>query len=68
MEIPFKELDKNTLQNLVQEFVSREGTDYGLHIYDLQDKVNHVMRQLEKGSVFIEYDAQSSSCNIVKRK
>ena len=67
MEIPFKELDKNTLQNLVQEFVSREGTDYGLHIYDLQDKVNQVMRQLEKGTVFIEYDTQSSSCNIVKR-
>ena len=68
MEIPFKALDENTLQNLVQEFVSREGTDYGLHIYDLQDKVSDVMWQLEKGTVFIEYDAQSSSCNIVKRK
>jgi uncharacterized protein len=68
VEIPFKELDDLTLNNLVEEFVSREGTDYGLHVYNLQDKVKHVIRQLEKGAVFIEYDAQSSSCNIVKRK
>ncbi len=67
MEIPFKDLDKVTLNNLVEEFVSREGTDYGFQGYSLEDKVKHVMRQLEKNIVFIDYDAQSSTCNIVKR-
>ena len=67
MEIPFKELDKATLNNLIEEFVSREGTDYGFQDYSLQDKVKHVMKQLEKGMAFIDYDAESSTCNIVKR-
>ena len=67
MEIPFKELDTITLNNLIEEFVSREGTDYGYHDYSLEDKVKHVMMQLEKDRVFIDYDAESSTCNIVKR-
>jgi len=67
VEIPFKELDTITLNNLIEEFVSREGTDYGYHDYSLEDKVKHVMMQLEKDRVFIDYDAESSTCNIVKR-
>ncbi len=68
MEIPYKELDKDTLMNLIEEFVSREGTDYGSHVYSLQEKVNHVLKQLEQGIAFIGYDADSSTCNIVKRQ
>lgn len=68
MEIPFKDLEANTLNNLIEEFVSREGTDYGSHMYTLEDKVSHVFKQLEKGKVFIDYDVESSSCNIVKRE
>ncbi len=68
MEVPFKDLEKDTLNNLIEEFVSREGTDYGSQIYNLVDKVKHVMRQLEKGTVYIDYDAESSSSNIVKRE
>jgi uncharacterized protein YheU (UPF0270 family) len=68
VEIPFKELDTITLNNLIEEFVSREGTGYGYHDYSLEDKVKHVMMQLEKDRVFIDYDAESSTCNIVKRK
>jgi len=67
VEIPYKELQQNTLENLIEEFVSREGTDYGVQVYSMQDKVRHVMRQLEQGSAYIDYDAETSSCNIVKR-
>ena len=68
MKIPYTDLGKTTLNGLIEEFVSREGTDYGSHMYSLEDKVAHVMKQLEKGIVFIDYDAESSSCNIVKRE
>ena len=67
MEIPYKELTQDTLNNLIEEFVSREGTDYGVQIYSLKDKVSHVMRQLEQGTAYIDYDAESESCNIVVR-
>ncbi|MBC7753099.1 MAG: YheU family protein, partial [Moraxellaceae bacterium] len=29
MEVPIDQLSKDILQNLVEEFVLREGTDYG---------------------------------------
>ena len=67
MEISYKELKQGTLNNLIEEFVSREGTDYGLQIYSMKDKVRHVMKQLEQGVAYIDYDAESSTCNIVKR-
>ena len=65
MEIPYTELQADTLRNLIEEFVSREGTDYGSQLYDLDAKVRHVMQQLEKGKASIAFDAESSSCNII---
>jgi len=53
-----------TLQNLVEEFVTREGTDYGSQVYSLADKVKQVLRQLDQGAVVILYDPQSGSCQI----
>ncbi len=29
MIVPWQELEPDTLDNLIQEFVSRDGTDYG---------------------------------------
>tara|TARA_R110000772_G_scaffold31392_5_gene77545 strand:+ start:997 stop:1209 length:213 start_codon:yes stop_codon:yes gene_type:complete len=67
MEIPYQELQADTLRSLIEEFVSREGTDYGVQIYDLNTKVLHVMKQLEQGKAFIDYDAESYSCNLILR-
>jgi uncharacterized protein len=68
MEIPANALATATLRNLVEEFVTREGTDYGSHDYSLQDKVRHVLRQLERGSAVIVYDAKSETCHIETRE
>ncbi len=68
MEIPHTELERETLRNLIEEYVSREGTDYGQTVYSLDDKVKHVLRQLENGKAFINYDADSATCNIMLRQ
>ncbi len=68
MEIPYTELKKGTLRNLLEEYVSREGTDYGQTVYSLDDKVRHVLRQLETGKAYINYDAESATCNIMLRQ
>jgi uncharacterized protein len=68
VEIPHTALDPDTLRNLVEEFVTREGTDYGTHEYSLHDKVRHVLRQLEQGSVVIVYDSNSETCHIETRE
>tara|TARA_R110002110_G_scaffold2830_1_gene14180 strand:+ start:117263 stop:117469 length:207 start_codon:yes stop_codon:yes gene_type:complete len=68
MEIPYTELSSDTLRSLIEEFVSREGTDYGQSAYTIDDKVRHVMRQLENKQAYINYDADSTSCNIVLKQ
>ena len=65
MEIPFHKLQPDTLDGIIVEFVSREGTDYGLREYSLEEKVLHVRRQLESGDATIVFDLQTETCNIV---
>lgn len=65
MDIPFEQLAPETLDNLIEEFVSREGTDYGHRDHSLADKVAQVRRQLESGRAKIVYDPQTQSCHIL---
>ncbi len=67
MDIPYTALAPDTLRNLVEEFVTREGTDYGNRIFSLQDKVAQVLCQLEQGSAVIIYDSHTDSCHIEAR-
>ena len=65
IEVPYTELAPETLRAVVESFVLREGTDYGQHEYSLDDKVAHVMRQLEKGEAYIVFDPNTESVQIV---
>jgi len=66
--IPYTELSADTLRNVVESFVLREGTDYGERDFSLEQKVAHVMRQLERGEARIVFDAKSESVDIVRTK
>jgi uncharacterized protein YheU (UPF0270 family) len=68
LAIPHTELSADTLRNVVESFVLREGTDYGERDFSLEQKVAHVMRQLERGEARIVFDAASESIDIVRMK
>ncbi|HXI10158.1 MAG TPA: YheU family protein [Thermodesulfobacteriota bacterium] len=68
MEIPYDLLSADALRSLVEEFVTREGTDYGHTEWDLERKVEAVMRQLKYGEAAIVYDEESGTPNIVLKK
>ncbi|MEH6470217.1 MAG: YheU family protein [Halopseudomonas sp.] len=65
MKIPYDQLSPDALQGLIEEFVGREGTDYGDQEYSMQDKVDQVRQQLERGKVVICYDSYLQSFTIV---
>lgn len=67
MRIPHTALPGETLRGIVEEFVTREGTDYGAREYSLEEKVAHVLGQVERNEVFIEYDPDSQTCNLVDK-
>ena len=68
IKIPFEELSSEALQGLLEEYVSREGTDYGHTSYSLAQKVAAVKLQLETGKAVIVFDPGSSTCNIVPQQ
>jgi len=65
VEIPFEMLQADTLRRLVEEFVTRDGTDNGDLDHSLDDRVEAVMRQLRRGEAAIDFDPTTESCNIV---
>lgn len=65
MQIPYTEIDADTLTRLIEHFVLREGTDYGLEEKSREEKVADVRQQLERGDAIIVYSELHESVNIV---
>jgi uncharacterized protein len=65
LEIPFDQINPNTLQNMIREFVTREWADLGDSDCTLQDKVTQVLRQLEAHGAKVVYDVTTETWNIV---
>jgi uncharacterized protein YheU (UPF0270 family) len=66
--IPHGELSEGALQGVIESFVLREGTDYGEREVALEQKVGHVLRQLERGEARIVFDPASGSIDIVRNQ
>ena len=67
MIIPWQDLSPDTLDNLIESFVLREGTDYGEHERSLEQKVNEVKRQLKSGDVVLVWSELHETVNIMPR-
>lgn len=68
LRIEIAQLSAGALDGLIEEFVTRDGTDYGAQEQSLESKKRAVRRQLERGDIVIVFDAASESCNIVPRE
>jgi len=68
VEVPHTELAPSTLRAVIESFVLREGTDYGVQDVSLDRKVTDVMRQLERREAVILYDPGTDSVDIVVRR
>jgi uncharacterized protein YheU (UPF0270 family) len=68
IEIPFEQINPDTLLNMLREFVTREWADLGDSGYTLDDKVAQVLRQLEEHTAKVVYDVTTESWNIAAAK
>ena len=67
MIIPWQDISPDALDNLLESFVLREGTDYGEHERSLEQKVNDVKRQLKSGDVVLVWSELHETVNIMPR-
>ncbi len=64
LDVPFEQLAPETLHALIEEFVTRDGTDYGTQEASMERKVTQVMELLRKKKAKIVFDPQTESCDI----
>ena len=64
MIIPHERLSLEALQGIIEAFVTREGTDYGIQDVSLGTKILQVRQQLDVGTAVLVYDEDTESCTI----
>lgn len=65
IEIPYDQINADTLQRMIQEFVSRDGADWADAGCALEDKVEQVLQQLKNKKVKVVFDLTSQTANFV---
>lgn len=65
MIIPLEQLSNETLTAIIEDFILREGTEYGAIDVSKQDKIAQVKKQLEQGSAVLVYSELHESVNIL---
>ncbi|PAY03181.1 hypothetical protein CKO50_00560 [Pseudoalteromonas sp. HM-SA03] len=68
MLIPYQQLPQETLDNLIEHYVLREGTDYGDTEVSTESKVTQVKAQLKSGEALIVFSELHESVNIVSKQ
>lgn len=63
MLIPFEQIAADTLTRLIEDFVTRDGTDNGDET-PLQTRIERVRYALEKKQAVIVYDVESQQCQL----
>ncbi len=66
--VPWQAISDDALRRLIEEFVTRDGTDTGYAAKSLDADVQRVRRQLASGKAVIVYDQELQTCNIVSRR
>lgn len=64
MIVPWQQIEADTLDNLIREFILREGTDYGDVEISLQDKVDQIRAQLQSGEAIVVFSELHESVDI----
>lgn len=66
--VPLEKLSDEALIGLIDEFILREGTDYGHREPSLDEKRGHVRKQLNAGETLVVFDLDEQSASLVRRQ
>lgn len=65
VEVPYEQLNAETLQRMIEEFVTRDGSNWEGNSGALDAKVTQVVGQLKQKKIKVVFDLQSQSANLV---
>jgi uncharacterized protein len=61
MHVPHQLLTAGALRAIVEEFVTRDGTDHSA----VEQRIELVLRQLDAGSIELHFEKETVTCNIL---
>jgi len=64
--IPYDRLSPEALQGVIEEFVTRDSTDYGEIEVSLETKISQVLEQIKSGKAIIVFDQKTETCTLLK--
>jgi uncharacterized protein len=67
VELPPGVLSREALHGVVEEFITREGTDYGPREHTFEEKRASVLRLIEAGEVAIFFDPRTETTTLRRR-
>ena len=68
INVPISDISAEALTGLLEEYVSRDGTDYGEVEVTIDEKTKVLRRQLEEGELSILFDPETQELDIVMRE
>ena len=63
--VPYDQLSPEALNGVIEEFVTRDGTDYGEKEVSLETKMSQVLSQIKSKKAAIVFDQESETCTIL---
>jgi len=66
--VPVAALSLQALNGLIEQYVLREGTEYGARDFSLEEKVRRVRQQLDAGQVLIVYSDELGVAELIPER
>ena len=66
MIVPIEQLNSDILRNIAEDFITRDGTDYGEVELTLDEKVECLLVQVKQGDVLISFDEEAESITLIE--
>jgi uncharacterized protein YheU (UPF0270 family) len=68
VEVPPARLEPDVLRALLEEYASRDGTDYGACELSLERKVEDLRRQMDGRDLLLLFDSERDTWDLVERQ
>ncbi len=68
VEIPWQKLSEEAFAGMLEELVSRDGTDYGERELSQEEKIAQLRASLKDGRAFIAFCSETESWSVLPRQ
>lgn len=68
LQIPYEQLSEAALTGVLEEYITREGTDYGMVERGVEAQLDKARALLKSGKVVIVFDEVNERCQIIEAR